>query len=59
MWNKLIRLFRKPKMKRCDLTIEEAMILTGAKRVILYPELEERMDEARAFCELLKYGVLP
>lgn len=50
----LKRLFRKkPIEPGCDLTIDEALILTGAKRVILYPELEERMDEARWHA---KYG---
>lgn len=51
MWKIFKR--RKPIKKGCDLTIEEAMILTGAKRVMLWPELEKKMDEARFHA---KYG---
>ena len=53
MWNKLKNLFRKKDSVSgiepgCNLTIREAMILTGATREILYPKLEKMMDKAKA-----------
>jgi hypothetical protein len=48
----LKRLFRKKIKPGRDLTIDEALIITGARREIIYPVLEEDMDKARRFCSL-------